>query len=124
MPAGNAGLTVSIVTDPPSEPYPAATWIRFACHVTGNSSMVTFNWTLLCSSQDPPLIVTTFDNRVNVSQFDIRVPSTPRSCLDTVRCNASDLLGNTGHATWRIGQVTGEELSRSITQSSYIYSWC
>ena len=106
-----AGLTVSIVTDPATEPYPAATWIRFSCHVTGNTSMVMYDWILLCSSQQPPLVVFTYENHTDVNQFDINIRSTPSSCLDTVMCNATDQSGNSGHATWRTGRVTGEQVS-------------
>ena len=70
--------------------------------------MVMYDWILLCSRQQPPLVVHTFENYTNVSQFDIRVRSTPPSCLDTVMCNAMDQSGNIGHATWRMGRVTGE----------------
>ena len=102
------GLTVSIETDPPSEPYPAAIWIRFSCHVSGNASTVTFNWFYLCSSHNPPMVVITYENRTNVNQFDVILRSTPPYCLDMMMCNASDLSGNSGSATWRIGRVTGE----------------
>ena len=105
---------MSIVTDPATEPYPAAHWIRFGCHVTGNTSMVMYDWIFLCSSQQPPLVVFTFENHTDVNQFDVRIRSTPRSCLDTVMCNASDQSGNIGHATWRIGRVTGEQVLISV----------
>lgn len=105
-----AGLTVSITTLPASEPYPAAQWISFNCTVTGNTSMVVYDWVLLCSNQQPPLVVQTFENNTNVSQFDIRIRSTPSTCLDTVMCNAMDQSGNSGHATWTIGRVTGEQV--------------
>ena len=108
-------MTVSIVTDPATEPYPAAEWILFSCNVIGNTSMVVYDWILLCSRQQPPLVVQTFENHTNVSQFDIQVPSTPRSCLDTVMCSAMDRSGNSGQATWRIGRVSGEHLIYMIS---------
>ena len=109
----HVGLTVTIVTDPATEPYPAADWIRFGCHVTGNASMVMYDWILLCSSQQPPSVVFTYENHTDVNQFDINIRSTPSSCLDTVMCNAMDRSGNIGHATWRIGRVTGEKFNNS-----------
>ena len=103
----NAGLTVRIETFPISPPYPAADWIHFACHVTGNTSMVIYNWTLLCGSQDPPLVTNTYVNHSIVGQYDIQIRSTPSYCQDTVMCSASDTNGSTGKATWRIGRVSG-----------------
>ena len=107
---------MSIITDPATEPYPAAQWIRFGCHVTGNTSMVMYDWILLCSSQQPPLVVFTYENHTDVNRFDINIRSTPSSCLDTVMCNVMDRSGNSGQATWRTGQVTG------TTRNSYMSS--
>ena len=70
--------------------------------------MVTYNWTFLCGSQDPPLVVNTHVNRTNVGQFDVSIRSTSHICQDTAMCHAADQSGNTGHATWRIGRVTGK----------------
>lgn len=78
--------------------------------------MVVYDWIMLCSSQQPPLIVETFRNYTNVSQFDVSVASTPRICLDTVMCNATDQSGNSGNATWRTGRVTGKP---QISQELY-----
>ena len=105
------GLSVSIVTDPAMEPYSVAEWILFSCHVTGNTSRVVYDWILLCSNQQPPLVVLTFENYTSVGEFDIRVHPAPTTCLDTVMCNVTDQSGNSGHATWRIGRVTGEPCS-------------
>jgi hypothetical protein len=93
------------------EPFSAAEWILFSCHVTGNTSMVVYDWILLCSNQQPPLVVLTFENYTSVGQFDIRVPSAPPFCLDMVMCNVTDQSGNSGQAIWRIGRVTGETCS-------------
>ena len=54
------------------------------------------------------MVVITFENRTNVNQYDVSLRSTPPYCLDMMMCNASDLSGNSGSATWRIGRVTGE----------------
>ena len=104
----NVGLTVSIETDPAAEPYPAAIWIRFSCHVLGNLSAVTFNRSFLCSSHELPLIVgDAYINRTDVGAFGVRGRSTPTTCQNSLICNASDMSGNNGSATWRLGQVTG-----------------
>ena len=115
----HAGLMVHIETDPPSEPYPAATWIGLSCHISGNTSMVTFNWTYLCSTQNPPTVVLSFTNRINVNQTDVYLRSTPTSCIDMMMCNASDLSGNTGFATWRFGKVTGKKARMCQYLASY-----
>ena len=82
--------------------------------------MVMYDWILLCSNQQPPLVVSTYENYTNVSQFDLSVRSTPSSCLDTVICNALDQSGNSGNATWRIGQVTGEQvILQTLTRMLY-----
>ena len=115
----HAGFNVSIVTDPASEPYPAADWILLSCHVTGNTSMVMYDWIFLCSSQQPPLVVLTFENHTDVNQFDMIIWSTPSICVDTVMCNAMDQSGNIGYATWRIGRVTGEKSCINIIATPY-----
>lgn len=99
-----AGLNVSIQSNPDSEPYPAATWIGLKAIVTGNLSSVTYNWTLLCSKDDPITTLAKFTNHTNA----VRIWSTPPFCADTFMCNVSDLNGNFGSADWRVGQVTGE----------------
>ena len=87
--------------------------------------MVMYDWILLCSSQQPPLVVFTFENHTDVNQFDIRIWSTPSSYLDTVMCNATDQSGNSGHATWRIGQVTGEKsYSYTLLMLAIGNDWC
>lgn len=106
----NAGLTVWIETDPASEPYAAATWIEFGCFISGNTSMVTFNWTYLCNSHSPPTIVHTFTNRTTINESDVLFPSTDTTCLDSMLCSASDQSGNSGSASWRLGRVTGQLL--------------
>lgn len=98
---------MSVLSQPVLEPYPAATWIHLGCFVTGNTSKVTYNWTFLCGVHDPPFTVNTYLNHDKVGQIEISIRSTPSICQDTVMCNASDLSGNTGYATWRIGRVTG-----------------
>lgn len=98
---------MSVLSQPAMEPYPAATWIYLACFVTGNTSRVTYNWTVLCGIHDPPVTVHFLLNHEKVGQFEISVRSSPLICQDTVICNASDLSGNTGYAAWRIGRVTG-----------------
>lgn len=98
---------MSIVTKPASGPFIAADWIQISCHVTGNTSAVTYNWTLLCSSQDPPLVVNSRLNKTDVGEFSLSIRSTPNICQDTAKCTAADLSGNTGEATWKMGRVTG-----------------
>ena len=104
----HAGLQVSIRTDPLSQPYPAAIWIHFACHVENAIGTVFHNWTAFCSRFSPPLIVGRIDdNENNHGEFTLRVRSTPPSCLDTLVCNANDSTGQTGNATWHAGAITG-----------------
>ena len=114
---------VHIETNPPSEPYPAAIWIGVSCHVSGNTSMVTFNWTYLCSTHNPPTVVLSFTNRINVNETDVIFRSAHTSCQDMMMCNASDLSGNTGFATWRLGRVTGKTITLLYpwTQSACIH---
>ena len=72
--------------------------------------MVAYDWILLCSNQQPPLVVMRDENYTSVGQFNIQVSPVPLMCLDTVTCSAMDQSGNSGDATWRIGRVTGEQV--------------
>ena len=103
-----SGLSVSITTTPPSPPFQAATWIRFACQSTG--FLVTYNWTVYCVHNQPPnqpMIVAHFTDNTNLGEISLSLRSTAKSCADTVVCTTRDFSGNTGQATWTLGTVTG-----------------
>ena len=99
-------LQVNITTDPPTPPYPAATWIRFRCGVV-TSLPVSYNWTGYCTSQGSNQVAFTFTNYINTEGYTLNVRSTPTICIDTVVCSAADWVGNSGEATWEIANVTG-----------------
>ena len=112
----NAVLQVNITTDPPTPPYPAATWIRFKCDVQ-TQFPVSYNWTGYCTSQGSNQVAFRHTN-YNVSGiFTLGVRSTPTSCIDTIVCSAVDSMGNSGEATWQIDNVTGENNSAKFAVS-------
>ena len=98
----------TIRTDPDSPPYPAATWILFACEVENAAvGIVYYNWTVSCSHLSPPLIVAHLTDNSDIGTLSLRVRSTPGFCADMVVCNVNDTTGNTASATLQITQVTG-----------------
>ena len=107
-------LNVSITTIPPSPPFHAATWIKFACHIHSSGiNVTTFNWTVYCTHNQPPgqpRLVRHYAN-IQVKYLNLtslRLKSTARSCYDTVVCSTRDTAtGSTGQATWKLGIVTG-----------------
>ena len=100
-------LQVNITTDPPTPPYPAATWIRFRCDIL-TSLPVSYNWTAYCTSQDSNRVVFRHANLNNTNDIILSVWSTPKICIDTVVCSAVDSMGNSGEASQWIANVTGK----------------
>lgn len=100
---------VSISADIPGPPFPAAVWINFSCDVN-SSSIVTYEWTGHCTSQGLDQVVFRYpeDNITNFNQSDLRIRSTPTTCLDTIECTATDENGNVGEASFNISDVTGK----------------
>ena len=112
-----AVLQVNITTDPPTPPYPAATWIWFRCDVL-TSLPVSYNWTGYCTSQGPRSVAfrhTNYSNNTGI--FTSGVRSTPLSCIDTVVCNAVDSVGNSGEASRQIANVTGTNTVQTLQPS-------
>ena len=101
---------MNILTDPPTPPYLAATWIWFRCGVV-TSLPVSYNWTGYCTSQGPRSVAFTYTNYNNTVGYTLNVRSTPTVCIDTVVCSAVDSVGNSGEATWQIANVTGKNYS-------------
>jgi len=99
---------VIIVTDPPTPPYPAATWIRLRCDVLTPLS-VSYNWTGYCTSQGSNQTVFRYTNITNDGMYTLHLRSTPPACRDTVVCSAVDSVGNTAEALLQITNVTGME---------------
>lgn len=98
---------MSIETDPPSPPYPAATYILLKCNVK-TSLPVLYNWTALCTSQGSNQVVSRFPNFNNPGVFNLRALSAPARCRDTIMCTAVDSVGNTAEASVHIGNITGK----------------
>ena len=121
---------VIIVTDPPTLPYPAATWIRLRCDVVTPLS-VSYNWTGYCTSPGSNQTVFRYTNITNDGMFTLRLRSTPTACRDTVVCSAVDSVGNTAEALLQITNVTGTEhslckghrLMKSVCCFNYAYNF-
>ena len=109
------------MTDPPTPPYPAATWIWFRCDVV-TFLPVSYNWTGYCTSQGPRSVVFTYTNYNNTVGYTLNVRSTPTICIDTVVCSAVDSVGNSGEATWQIANVTGK--NAKCKSAELAACWC
>ena len=101
------------MTDPPTPPYPAATWIQLRCDVLTSLS-VSYNWTGYCTSQGSNQTVFRFTNLTNTGEFTLRLRSTVSVCRDTVVCSAVDSAGNTAEALVQITNVTGKILCKVL----------
>ena len=99
---------MSIRTNPPSAPYPAATWIQLACDVENAVGAVQYNWTVHCSRNNPSTSFGGLYGRTDHGQFSASLRSTPLSCADTIICSAADSSG-VATATWRNEMVVGKK---------------
>lgn len=102
------GITVRIRTDPPSSPYPAATWIKLACDIQNAVGRVVYNWTIHCSMDEPSLIYGYYNwIPIPVRDYSLRLRSTPASCADQMMCSAADSRGQATD-TWQNEMVYGK----------------
>ena len=97
-----------IVTDPPTPPYQAAVWIRFACKVESNASIFTYQWRGSCQAVGEVQFV------INDPQLDkdgyaiVWVQATPTFCLDYLECIATDEVDHSATTASRlITNITG-----------------